>query len=235
MSEVAGDCSPAFGGEVCTWAVMEGDAVVEVGATVPLATVEGAPADAPFVWPPATEAAIALPAAEEAGFTHLTINWEAMGHPPQTFLVPHFDFHFYMISPEERLAIDCSKLDKPTAVPAGYTVPDEHLPPELAEIVGTSTLIGVCVPEMGMHALSEVEMASEEPFDGSMIVGYYEGKPIFLEPMLSREFLLERRSFDLAIPAVPGREGRGPTAFRGDYDEAADAFRFTFTGFERAG
>ncbi|MHC4611842.1 MAG: hypothetical protein ACYS7M_16005, partial [Planctomycetota bacterium] len=34
-SEVAGECAAAHGADVCTWATMEGDAVVEVGATVP--------------------------------------------------------------------------------------------------------------------------------------------------------------------------------------------------------
>jgi hypothetical protein len=229
VSRIDGECADAFGAEVCTWAVVEGDAVVEVGATVPLASVEGAPADAPFEWPPATAASIALPEAERTGLTHMTVNWEAMGHPPETFLVPHFDFHFYMISSEERMAIDCTRLEKPTDVPEGYVVPDENLPPELAEITGVETLIGVCVPEMGMHALNAEEMASTEPFTGTMIVGYYDERPIFVEPMIAQSFLTERRTFDVAMPAVPGKAG--PTAFRAEYDEALDAYRFVFSGF----
>lgn len=216
---------------MCTWALLEGDAVVEVGATVSLASVEGAPAEAPFEWPPATAAAIALPESERTGLTHMTVNWEAMGHPPQTFLVPHFDFHFYMISSDERVAIDCTRLEKPTEVPEGYVVPDEQLPPELAAITGVDTLVGVCVPEMGMHALNAEEAASTEPFDGTMIVGYYEQRPIFVEPMISQSFLLERRPFELDMPVVPGHAG--PTAFRAEYDEALDAYRFIFSGFSQ--
>ncbi len=236
-SEVSGECGNAYGAEVCTWSTLEGDAVVETGMTIPLASIEGAPADAPFTWPPPTEAALDMPvqAARPGGLTHLTINWEAAGHPPATYLVPHFDFHFYLISQEERLAIDCTRLEKATELPAGYTMPDEHLPPDLAAIVGLDTLVGVCVPEMGMHALSEVEMNATEPFDGAMVIGYYEKRPIFLEPMISRAFLLERRSFELPVPAVPGLEGRQPTAFRADYDAEADAYRFTFAGFAGGG
>ena len=233
-SGMAGDCADAFGGEVCTWAVMEGDAVVEVGATIPLATVEGAPADAPFTWPPATEASIPMPAADRSGLTHMTINWEAMGHPPQTFLVPHFDFHFYLVPEAERLTIDCMRLEKPAEAPAGYELPDETLPPELAAITGVETLIGTCVPEMGMHAISTTEMSATESFDGSMIIGYYEGEPIFVEPMIAQSFLLERRSFDLEIPTIPGRDGAGPAAFRAEYDEEQDAYRFVFS-IHRAG
>ena len=231
-SEVAGECAAAFGGEVCSWAVMDGVELLEVGATIPISTVESAPADAPFAWPPPTEASVTLPMAEWAGLTHMTINWEAMGHPPATFLVPHFDFHFYMIPEGQRLAIDCTRLDKPTEVPAGYAVPDEHLPPEIAEITGTDTLVGVCVPEMGMHSLSEAQLASEQPFSATMVLGYYERAPIFIEPMVAQSFLLERQPFELAIPDDRNRTGPAPTAFRAEYDEAAQAYRFIFSGFE---
>jgi hypothetical protein len=236
-SEVAGECQEAFGADVCTWATMEGDAVVEVGATIPLASIEGAPADAPFTWPPTMGAAVNMPETsfQQNGVSHLTMLWESMGHPPATFAVPHFDFHFYLISPDERNAIDCSQLSKPSELPEGYGMPDEQLPPDLVEITGVETLIGLCVPEMGMHSLVAVEMESPDPFDGTMVVGYYEGAPIFLEPMISRSFLLERRSFDLTVPAVPGLEGEQPTMFRADYDAEQDAYRFTFSEFSRDG
>jgi len=80
-----------------------------------------------------------------------------------------------------------------------------------------------------------VEMESTEVFDGTLVVGYYEGTPIFLEPMISRSFLLERRSFDLPVPAVPGLQGKQPTMFRADYDAGQDAYRFTFSEFSRDG
>lgn len=235
-SQVAGECADAWGAEICTWAVMDGDAVVEVGATIPLATLEAAPADAPFTWPPTTTAVVPLPAAaeEQRGLTHLTFLWEAMGHPPATFLTPHFDFHFYLIPSAERLALECSEPIKASNLPEGYSMPDEHLPPELVEITGVETLVGVCVPEMGMHAMSTVEMENPDPFDGTMIVGYWEETPIFIEPMISRAYLLERQSFDLTVPAIPGLEGTQPTAFRAEYDAEQDAYRFTLSGFTAA-
>lgn len=236
-SEVAGECAAAHGADVCTWATMEGDAVVEVGATVPMASIEGAPDDWPFTWPVTTSAVVDMPepALRQNGLSHLTMYWEPMGHPPATYLVPHFDFHFYLISPDERLAIDCTRLTKPSDPPTGYSLPDEQLPPELVEITGVETLIGVCVPEMGMHALVTAEMENPEPFDGTMIVGYYEGAPIFLEPMISRALLLERRSFDLTVPMVPGLQGEQPTTFRADYDAGQDAYRFAFSDFSQGG
>ena len=40
-----------------------------------------------------------------------------------------------------------------------------------------------------------------------MVVGYYHGRPIFVEPMITRATLLERRGFPLEIPDVPDRPG----------------------------
>ncbi len=67
------------------------------GATVPLASIEGAPADADMVFPPVLVAVVRLPeeVREVTGFDHLGINWEAHGHPPALFMAPQFDFHFY--------------------------------------------------------------------------------------------------------------------------------------------
>lgn len=229
-AEMAGECGTAWGSEVCTWTVTENGAVTAVGATIPVASLEAAPADAPFLWPPPAEVALGFPASAR-GITHMTLNWEAMGHPPPTFLVPHFDFHFYLVSPVERLAIDCGDLTKATDLPAGYVLPDEGLPPELAQITGVDTLVGSCVPEMGMHAMSEADAANTEPFGGSMIIGYYGDAPIFIEPMISQAHLLERHSFDLDVPPIPGYAGVQPTSFHAEYVADQDAYRFSFTGF----
>jgi len=231
--EEVGECSDAFGADVCTWAMVEANTVVAVGATVPMASIENAPADAPFTWPPTMTAAPNLPASatEQSGFTHMTMLWEAMGHTPVTYLTPHFDFHFYLVPPSERMAIDCDDLTKPSTLPEGYSMPDEQLPPELVAVTGVEILIGVCVPEMGMHALVTVEMQSEELFGGTMVVGYYKGEPIFIEPMISKAMLQERQSFELSIPEIPGLEGRQPSTFRADYDADQDAYRFTFSDF----
>jgi len=229
MSEVAGECGAAWGHDICTWTMTENGAVTQVGATIPVASLEAAPADAPFLWPPPADVSAAFPASAH-GMTHLTVNWEAMGHPPATFLVPHFDFHFYLISQSDRMAIDCSNLSKAANVPAGYTMPDEGLPPELAQITGVDTLVGTCVPEMGMHAFTTADATNTQPFDGSMVIGYYGNRTIFFEPMISKAFLLRRQSFDLDVPTIPGLAD-APTAFHAEYVPDQDAYRFSFSGF----
>ena len=46
---VQGECRDVFGGDICTWGTMVGDDVSAFGATVALASIENAPADAEMV------------------------------------------------------------------------------------------------------------------------------------------------------------------------------------------
>lgn len=230
--EAAGSCADANGAELCTWASTQGRTTIEAGATIPLASIENAPSEAPMAWPPATTVVVAMAATNASGgFDHMTMYWEPMGHTPRAYQVPHFDFHFYLIPEERRLAIDCANTVKPPTIPAGYVLPDEQLPPEVAEMIGVETLVGICVPEMGMHAVRASDVESDDPFEDTMVVGYYGAEPIFIEPMISQVRLLRRQSFEIPVPAVAGLEGRQPTAFRADYDAEADAYRFTFAGY----
>jgi hypothetical protein len=236
LVEIKGACADVFQAQVCTWAKARGNVLVEAGAVVPLASIENAPADQAMVWPPAAAAEIDLPepVQQQGGLTQLTIFWEPGGHPPAAFLTPHFDFHFNVVGASERAAMDCADLSKPVALPAGYGLPDIPLPPEMAQMMGVPALIGLCVPQMGMHAILESEIERKEAFEGSMVVGYYKGKPIFVEPMISRAMLLRKQSFDLAIPDIPGLANPHATSFRAEYDATQQAYRFTLSGFTPA-
>ncbi len=233
LVDVAGECGEAFTGQVCTFAQTHADSIVEVGATVAFAAIEQAPVEHPMAWPPTPETALSFPVAwqEASGLQESTFYWEAGGHPPAPFLTPHFDFHFNLIATADRMAIDCTDHTKPAALPAGYGMEDLALPPEMAAMVGMDTLFGTCVPQMGMHALPLAELASSEPFRGSMVVGYYGGKPAFIEPMISKAMLMEKKSFDLAIPEIPGVTGSYPRTFRATWDDAKQSYRFAFSGF----
>lgn len=103
----------------------------------------------------------------------------------------------------------------------------------MAQMTGVETLVGLCVPKMGMHSLLTTEMESPDTFRGTMVVGYYRGKPIFIEPMITKAMLMEKKSFELAIPDVPGI-GAHPTKFRAEYDAAKASYRFAFSGFTSA-
>jgi hypothetical protein len=221
-------CAAALDTEVCTWAVMDDDQVVEMGATIPMSLIEAVPADAEMVWPPVPLVSLPLPAEASAalGIDHMAVNWEAHGHPPQTYLAQHFDFHFYSITEADVEAIDCSDETKPSSLPPGYALPDISVP-------GMGTLVGLCVPQMGMHAMPQHDVSADDPFHASMMLGYYGGRAIFVEPMVSRDVLMKQKSFELAVPTVEGLPSgvHYPATFRADFDEAADAYRLVFGGF----
>lgn len=226
---VQGECRPVNGADICVWGEMSGNTLVAFGTTVPIRSVENAPADAPMVWPPVPAAVIPLPEAVKsaAGFDNLTMYWEPHGHPPEVYLTPHFDFHFNTISIASLEAIDCVDSTKPSRSPVGYELPDATIPQ-------IGTLIGLCVPKMGMHAVPGAELHAEPPFEKTVLVGYYHGQPTFLEPMISRAVLLQRRSFALSVPAIPEQPAkvRYPTRVRADYDSEAQAYRFVFSDFK---
>ena len=226
--EVAGSCQPVFGSQVCSFAEMSGTRVVALGATVPMAAIDGSPADAPMVWPPVANAVVPMPAEARAatGVDHLTIYWEHHGHPPGPFLTPHFDFHFYTISDAERQAIDCANKTKPPVLPTGYSMVDMELP-------GLGMLTGLCVPKMGMHSLVTTDLQATTPFSGTMVLGFYNARPIFFEPMVAKAKLLEKKSFTLPLvtPAGLAAGVQYPTRFEAVYDASIPGYRFVFSGF----
>jgi hypothetical protein len=221
-------CDIVRGSNVCTWVKMSGEEVTELGASIPLALIEGVPADEPMVWPPAQMAAVPLPAeARRAlGLDHLGLNWEAHGHPPAPFMTPHFDFHFYNMAMQDVGSIDCTDLSKPAHLPERYELPDIDVP-------GMGTLVGLCVPAMGMHAMPAEDIAGTEAFGASMVVGYYQGKPIFFEPMVSKALLMKRADFNVPMPVVGNLPAgvRYPSQFRAEYDAEGRQYRLIFRGF----
>jgi hypothetical protein len=225
---VSTSCTVVVASEVCTWVVMQGERPLELGATVPLAIIEGVPLDVEMVWPPEPLAVVALPteARSALGIDHMGINWEAHGHPPAAFLTRHFDFHFYNITRDRVDGIDCTDESKPSQLPSGYVLPDIDVP-------GMGTLVGLCVPRMGMHAMPEMDAVGTGAFEASMILGYYGGEPTFFEPMISQEVLLQKSDFTLRVPAVAHLPAgvRYPTSFRAEYDDALSAYRLIFSGF----
>ena len=115
-------------------------------------------------------------------FKHVYVNWNPQGHPPipGPYEVPHFDFHFYMISSEERMLISPAS-PKMNALPPPALWPADYVPTPSGE------------PEMGKHwinPLGSPEICCGQPFTHTLIHGSYDAKFIFIEPMITRAYLM---------------------------------------------
>jgi hypothetical protein len=127
-------------------------------------------------------------AKESTPFDHITVNWEPTGHEPDgIYTVPHFDIHFYKISVDAQMAI--------TGIPGA--------PPPAGYLPASYVIPGATVPQMGSHWLdpSSPELPPTlAPFTHTFIYGSDNGKVIFLEPMITRSFLLGGTTVTKAIP-----------------------------------
>jgi hypothetical protein len=133
-------------------------------------------------------------------FDHLMLGWAPEGHPPVgVYTKPHFDFHYYMMTEAERLAIppyevNPSKFD---LLPAPAFLPALYVP------------IPGGVPQMGVHWVDrtspEVQPVNPLPFTQTFMYGSYDSRVTFYEPMITLEFLKETKNFERSIPQ--------PTAF----------------------
>lgn len=149
------------------------------------------------------------PKASVLPFNHIGVNWNPIGHEPEPIYgKPHFDFHFYMPTPEEVAAIppfevDSSKFNNfptPEYLPATYINP------------------GGGVPQMGAHwvDVTSPEISGGQEFTQTFIYGSYDGKVTFYEPMITLEFLKNNSNFSRPIPqpAKVQKTGWYPTTMR---------------------
>ena len=191
-----------------------------------------------------------FPTSNIAPFRFVEVNWNPMGHEPAGVYqdVPHFDFHFYTVDLAERDAIvpaDPAYAAKANALPTGDYVPPFALqlgPPGAAPA-------DIAVPKMGVHWVdarsSELQQLlgkpeAYRPFTRTFILGSWNGRFHFWEPMITRAHLLAKRNateaavLDEVIPiSIPARyqvPGRYPTAYRITWDDQAREYRVALTG-----
>ena len=225
-ARVMGESKPVFGANATLYAVPAGTGYEELGFELPHASVDAA-STADTTKPAIITTLRFSEEVRKATFVdHLDIDYNPHGHDPAgIYGVPHYDFHFYGITPEEKLAIDCKDETAvaPVRLPEGYAL----LPPPK----------GQCVPQMGIHAseLSSPELApsSPAPFTKTMILGFYAGKQHFIEPMATREYLLKKESFSLKVgrSAELGRTTLYPSSFVANFDEARNTWVFALRGW----
>lgn len=132
-------------------------------------------------------------AKDATAFEHIVINWNPHGHPPGgVFTVRHFDFHFYTITNEERLAIPIY----PLAVAAFDNLPPTgYIPASYFPDPGG-------VPLMGKHWADR--SVAPGTFTKTMIYGSYNGEVNFIEPMITESVILNGVPFSLPFAQPTG-------------------------------
>lgn len=221
-----GEAKPIGNGTVRSWVTTGADGKpTAIGVTFTEPALSGLPPSLTpgLIW---TEFLLPLPPeASATGFDHVGLNWNPKGHDPEgVYNVPHFDFHFYLISPAERERIttrgdDLERVRKPLPaefVPEGYV-----LAPASEE------------PGMGLHW---VEPHSHEfhgkAFTHTFIYGSYNGRMIFLEPMITKAFLETRPNITVPIklPAKYQKPGYYPTRYSVKYDPESREYTVSIDG-----
>ncbi len=166
-----------------------------------------------------------LPVDNPTAYRFVEVNWNPRGHPPEgIYDTPHFDVHFYTISLAEREAIDPHDREfvrRAGRLPAPATVPGGFLPHHLLE---GSEPWQATVPRMGMHWIhpggSEF---NGSPFTATLLVGSWDGRFIFTEPMVALEYL--RRNPDLTLDHDPAQDGTALETLRVYRDEESAEVR----------
>lgn len=146
-------------------------------------------------------------------FDHLTANWNPHGHPDPFFTAQHFDFHFYMMTEAERMAIPAwspatdaqfNNYPPPGYMPANYIAPP-----------GATA----AVPAMGKHWLPPPPTFL--PFTHVMILGSFDGHFNFIEPMVTLNYLQNGQpiSKNYSQPLKFEKAGNYPTKYNVWKDE----------------
>lgn len=201
---------------------------ISIGVAFTAGMLEGLPKAAKGV-DPDFEYRLAMPGkGPKTVVDHVVINWESVGHPPpKVYDVPHFDFHFYLVSRAEQMKVRF-KSDSESGDPAQQP-PSEFLP------AGYIVPPGTAVPRMGVHAINPASPEFHgQPFTATFIYGYYNKQLTFIEPMASLAFLESKPTFSAPVvrPANYKKSGAYPSSYRVKYDEASKSYEVTLADLE---
>ncbi|GAA4445847.1 DUF5602 domain-containing protein [Nibrella saemangeumensis] len=160
-----------------------------------------------------------------APFQHVLMDWNPDGHEPEfLYGVPHFDFHFYMIPSQDREAIPGLPGDMMDPNPPA----PQYLPAGYIQTPGR-------VPAMGTHWVDPTSPEFQQPggFTRTMIYGSYNSEVIFIEPMITLDYLLNgaKGNFDIKQPAAFPQTGEYPTQYSIRYDSQSKDYIISLMNF----
>lgn len=194
-------------GVVRTMVTMTKEGVpVEIGIRISEKVLDGLPDEEQIV-------TLRLPNQMEGlAFDHVDLNWNPHGHEPEgLYGAEHFDVHFYMVSTEYKASL--------TDPDKGIIYPDEiYRPVNYSPPPPFVPAVAQLVPNMGVHWVS-----NDEPsfFTHTFIYGSYDGSFIFMEPMVTVDYLVNHADgteFAIAQPQEFKISGYYPTTYKIYYD-----------------
>lgn len=174
------------------------------------------------------------PQAPGTVFTHVMLNWNPHGHDPVALYGrPHFDVHFDMVDHAAIAAITpndpdyatkAAHLPDPKYVPRDYIIPPG--PPVAVQ----------AVPGMGLHLTDGTDktlVPGSYDFTRIFINGTWDGQYTFMEPMLTRAWLLTKPNLPvepIKQPLAYQRTGYYPTTFAVHFDDRANEYVIALGG-----
>lgn len=164
-------------------------------------------------------------------FNHLMLDWNPNGHEPEIFFgKPHFDMHFYMVDMAAVNAINPNNADFGTRaanMPEAKYVPQDFTAPPGTPSENT-------VPFMGMHWTDSTDglIPGTYNFTEIFIYGSWDGEFTFMEPMMTREWLMTKPTIqeNIKLPQAYKKSGYYPTTYSVRFDNDAKEYVITLGG-----
>jgi hypothetical protein len=196
---------------------------------------------------------LTMPERNGSPYKFVELDWNPGGHEPAgVYDVPHFDFHFYTVDKSVRDGIDPQQLGaKVYMEKSGKLPPEAERAPSYMALSAPGTPV-LAVPRMGTHW---VDVRTPElqalfgkpeaylPFTTTFLHGSWDGQFIFDEPMITRAFIMERKSARssaerdrvITLPTAKsyGTSGYYPNAYRITWDAEQNEYRIALTQLVR--
>lgn len=229
-----GPSQPIGNGTVKTYTTLdEGGRPTEVGLRLTATALDGLPETSAGL--PPTLMLDFPDQASATAFDHVMLNWNPQGHePPELFGKPHFDFHFDMVDMATIQAIIGSDPDyaaKAERAPEAKYVPQDYVVPPGAPAAAQA------VPGMGVHLIDFSDpslVPGSYNFEHIVINGTWDGRYTFIEPMITREWLLTQPASQqpLKLPQAYQKSAYYPTTYGVHFDEQAKEYIISLGGME---
>ena len=166
-------------------------------------------------------------------FKWISIDWEPHGHvPADTYGAQHFDFHFYMMPFVERNLIAVGPCNPGTINCAQYQtaikpVPTNYIHPDFFNT-------NLAFSRMGNHWADRTSPEfNGYPFTNTFILGSYDGRITFYEPMVSLAYLKSKPNDCKPIkqPLYFETAGYYPTSYCVRHHKSSDSYTVSLEGF----